>query len=81
MLVVDPIKSFLSPTLQLKEGKRSGRRDLPFQFHNRTKGSYTQVCALMDFFCAGHFIVGVVGRALNYLALRYGLLVLVSGHG
>jgi hypothetical protein len=38
MLVVDPIKTFLSPTLQLKEGKRSGRRDLPFQFHNRTKG-------------------------------------------
>jgi hypothetical protein len=35
----------------------------------------------MDFFRVGHFIVGVVGRALNYLALRYGLLVLVSGHG
>jgi hypothetical protein len=35
----------------------------------------------MDFSSlAGHFIVGVVGRALNYLALRYGLLVLVSGH-
>jgi hypothetical protein len=32
MLVVDPIKTFLSPALQLKEGKRSGRLINPCRF-------------------------------------------------